>query len=58
MTDYFEKVRELIHKDHRRMIHELRDTVGINYGVYQEILNENLNMHCVDAKFVPPTLGK
>jgi hypothetical protein len=27
------KIRELIHEDHRRTIHELADTVGISYGV-------------------------
>jgi predicted transcriptional regulator YdeE len=35
---------ELIHEDRRRGIHELADTVGISYGVCQEILTENLNM--------------
>jgi hypothetical protein len=46
MTKNVEKIWELINKDHRRTIHDLTDTVGISYGVCQEILNENLNMSC------------
>jgi hypothetical protein len=42
-----------INKDHRLTIHELADTVGISYGVCQEILTENLNMHHTAMKFVP-----
>jgi hypothetical protein len=38
------------------MIHELSDTLGISYGVCQEVLTENLNMHHTAAEFVPPTL--
>jgi hypothetical protein len=37
MTVNVEKIREVIHEDHRRIIHELADTVGIRYGVCQEI---------------------
>jgi hypothetical protein len=48
-----EKIRELIHEDHRRTIHELADTVGISYGVYQEILTENLNMCHIARPHVP-----
>jgi hypothetical protein len=40
-----EKIRELIHEDCHRTIYELADTTGISYGVCQEILTENLNMH-------------
>jgi transposase len=43
-TENVEKIRELVHEDRRRTIHELADTVGISYGVCQEILTENLNM--------------
>jgi hypothetical protein len=43
-TENVEKIWELIHKDCRWTIHELADTVGISYGVCQEILTENLNM--------------
>jgi hypothetical protein len=39
-----EKFQELTHKYCRRTICGLADTVGINYGVCQEILTENLNM--------------
>jgi histone-lysine N-methyltransferase SETMAR len=51
-----ENIRELIHKDRRRIIHELADTVGLGYGVYQETLTENLNMQRITAKFVPRLL--
>jgi hypothetical protein len=44
-TENVEKLRELIHKDRHRTIHELADTVGISYCVCQEILTEFLNMH-------------
>jgi hypothetical protein len=44
MTENVEKIQELINKHHRQTIHELADTVGISYGVYQAILTENLNM--------------
>jgi hypothetical protein len=43
-TENVEKIQELIHEDHRQTIHELTDTIGISYGVCQEILTENLNM--------------
>jgi hypothetical protein len=56
MTENVEKIQELIHKDHRRTIHELAETVGVSYGVCQEILTENLNMHCIAAQFVPRLL--
>jgi predicted ArsR family transcriptional regulator len=39
-----EKIRELIHEHGHRRISELADTVGISYGVCQEILTENMNM--------------
>jgi hypothetical protein len=52
-TENVEKIRALIHEDHCRTIHEHADTVGISYGVCQEILTENLNMHCNAMKFVP-----
>jgi hypothetical protein len=53
MTENVDKISELIHDDHRRTIHELADTIGISYGVCQEILIENLNMHRIAAKIVP-----
>jgi hypothetical protein len=44
-TENVKKIWELIHRDCRWTICELADTVGISYGVCQEILTENLNMH-------------
>lgn len=41
------KIRELIHEDRRRKIHQLSHMVGINYVVRQEILIENLTVHRV-----------
>jgi ribosomal protein S25 len=52
-TENVEKIRELIHEDRHRTIHELADTVGISYGVCQEILTENLNVCNIAMKFVP-----
>jgi hypothetical protein len=52
-TDNAEKIPELINEDRRRTVHELADTVGISYGVCQEILTENLNMRRIATKFVP-----
>jgi hypothetical protein len=57
-TENIEKIRELIHEDRRWTIHELADTVGISYGVCQEILTENLNMRHIAAKSIPLTLDK
>jgi hypothetical protein len=51
-TEYVENIRELIHKDRRRTIHEFADTAGISYGVCQEILTENLNMRRIPEKFI------
>jgi hypothetical protein len=56
MTENAENFRELIHEDRRRTIHELAYTVLISYGVCQEIITENLNMHCIATKFVPQLL--
>jgi hypothetical protein len=57
MTENVDKIWELIHEDRRRQtIHEFTYTVGISYGVCQEILTENLNMRCTAAKFVPQLL--
>jgi hypothetical protein len=43
-TENADKIQELIHENHCQTIHELADTVGISYGVWQEIVTENLNM--------------
>jgi hypothetical protein len=53
MTENVEKNQEFIHEDRCQTIHKLTDTVGISYGVCQEILRENLNMCHIAAKFVP-----
>jgi hypothetical protein len=50
-TENLEKIQELIHEDHRRTIHELTDTVGVSYGVCQEILTEKWNMR----RIAPPS---
>jgi hypothetical protein len=55
-TENIKNIQELIHEDCRRTIHELADTIGISYGVCQEILIENLNMRRIAAKFVPRLL--
>jgi hypothetical protein len=55
-TKNFEKISELIHEDRCQTIHELADTVGISYGVCQEILKENLNMPRTATKFAPQLL--
>jgi hypothetical protein len=55
-TENVETVRELIHEDRHRTIYELADTVGRRFGVFQEILAENLNMRSIAAKFVPRPL--
>jgi hypothetical protein len=55
MTENDGKIWKLIHEDYHRTIHELTDNTGIDYGVFQ-ILTENLNMHCIAAKFVPQLL--
>jgi hypothetical protein len=56
MTENVDKIWELIHEDHRWTIHELADTVGISYGVCQEILTKNLNVRHIATKFVPQLL--
>jgi hypothetical protein len=52
-TKNVEKIGALIHEDRRRKIHELADTVGISYGVCQEILTENLNTRRTASKLLP-----
>jgi hypothetical protein len=55
-TESVEKTWEFIHEDRCRTIHELTDTAGISYGVCQEMLTENFNMHRTTTKFVPQLL--
>jgi hypothetical protein len=45
MEENVEKVQDLIQEGHCRTIHELVGTIGIRYGVCQEILMENLKVH-------------
>jgi hypothetical protein len=45
MTENVETIQELINEACRQTIHELAGTVGFNYGVCQEMLIENLNIH-------------
>jgi hypothetical protein len=52
-TENVENIRELMHEGRRLTISELAATVGISYGVCQEILTENVNMGCIAAKLVP-----
>jgi hypothetical protein len=53
MTVPVEKIQELIDVDYHQAIHELADTIWINYGVCQGILTENLNLHHIATEFVP-----
>jgi ribosomal protein S25 len=46
-TENVERIQELVNEDRHQTMHELADTVGISYGVCQEILTENLNMSCI-----------
>jgi hypothetical protein len=55
-TENVEKIRKLVHEDCCQSIRELTDTAGISYGVCQEILTENMNMHLTAMKFVPRLL--
>jgi hypothetical protein len=52
-TENVEKIREPIHEDHRRTIHEFADTVWISCGISKEILAENLNKHRIAGPHVP-----
>jgi hypothetical protein len=57
MTENVEKIQELIHEDSCPAIHELADTIGISYGIRQEILTENLNICHIAAEFSPCLLA-
>lgn len=50
------KIAELTREDRRQTIHELCEMVGIGYVQCQAIPTEDLQMHCVTAKFVPRLL--
>ena len=49
-------VREIIRADRRLTIREVAEDVGIAFGTCQKILNEELQMRRVPAKFVPRLL--
>jgi hypothetical protein len=55
-TENVGNFQELIHKDRRRTIYMLPDTVEISNGIFQETLTENLNIRHSAAKFVPQLL--
>jgi hypothetical protein len=46
-TENAENIRELIHEDSHRTIHELADTTGKSCGICLEILTEILYMRCI-----------
>jgi len=46
-------MHEVIHDDHRQMIHHLCSIMGLSYGKCQLILLDELNMRQTAAKFVP-----
>jgi histone-lysine N-methyltransferase SETMAR len=51
------KVREAILADHRQIIHDVCEIVGLSYGNVQRILADNLNMRRISARFVPRLLS-
>ena len=50
------RIQELVCQDRRWTIHDIAEEVGIGYGTCQQVLTEELGMHCVAAKFVPRIL--
>jgi len=50
------QIQELFRQDQRRTIHNIAEEVGVGYGTCQQVLMEELGMHCVAAKFVPRNL--
>jgi hypothetical protein len=52
MTEYDGNIRQVTHEDRCRAIYELVDTARISYGVYQQIVAENLSMRGADTQFV------
>jgi len=50
------RIQELVRQDRRRTIHDIAEEVGIGYRTCQQVLTEELGMHCVAAKFVPRIL--
>ena len=50
------RIQELVCQDQRQTIHGIAEEVGIGHGTCQQVLMEELGMHCVAAKFVPRIL--
>jgi len=50
------KVQKAILEDRQRTIHDVCNTVGLSYGVCQQILLDELNIRRIAAKFVPREL--
>jgi response regulator of citrate/malate metabolism len=52
-----QKVRKVIRSSHRLTVREVAEEAKISKSTCHEILTDNLGMHCVAAKFVPPLLS-
>jgi len=50
-TKYVAKVQEAITEDHQQ-IHDIRNIIGLSYGICQQILSDELNIQCTAAKSV------
>jgi len=57
MPEMIERMRQIIHKDHRRTNDEVSMLVGISHGTCHKILTEDLKMRHVASKFVPRLLS-
>jgi hypothetical protein len=57
-ANIIKNVRSLILEDHRLIIQEIIDKVGISTGSAHSILTEDLHMCRVVAKFVPKLLSQ
>ena len=51
------KVRKANHADRRQTIHDVCEAVGLSYGTVQPILEDDLNMRRISARFVPRLLS-
>lgn len=50
------KIEAAVHANQRLIIRELAGDFNMLYGLVQQILTENLDMHCSNVKFVPQML--
>jgi len=50
-TKYVAKVQEAIMEE-QRQIHNISNIVGLSYGICQQILSDELNIWCIEAKSV------